>query len=400
MATLMTGFPPAPEDQVSLANWREAPFNRWSFRHVREIIPTAEIAHDPHRARPLPVEVIETGKIRIRGTKDRVLSLDDFLITASTDSLIILHRGRIVVERYAGGMTAETPHILMSVSKSVLGLLTGILVSEGILDPDRQVTTVIPEVSETAYKGATIRHLLDMRTGVAFDEDYTAASGPIVEYRKATNWHPLGPGDCPSDLRSFYQGLRAPDGKHGGRFHYVSPNSDLLGWVIERATGQRFADLMSRYIWKPMGAQYSAYITVDRLGAPRCAGGICATARDLARLGQVVADGGACEGRQIIPAACIDDIARNGSADAWEAGVFAPFFPGRKMHYRNKWYVNLGEAPLLFALGIHGQYLFVDRQNQLVIVMMSSQADPLDAELISLTMTAVSHFREIFALSQ
>ena len=259
---------------------------------------------------------------------------------------------------------------------------------------------MIPEVSETAYKGATIRHLLDMRAGVAFDEDYTATSGPIVEYRKATNWHPLGPGQCPSDLRSFYQSLRAPDGKHGGRFHYVSPNTDLLGWVIERATGQRFADLMSRYIWKPMGAQHSAYITVDRLGAPRCAGGICVTARDLARLGQVVADGGAWEGTQIIPAAWIDDIVQNGSVDAWDAGVFAPFFPGRRMHYRNKWYVDLGGAPLLFALGIHGQYLFVDRRNQLVIVMMSSQADPLDAELISFTMTAVSHIREIFALSQ
>jgi len=400
MATLMTGFPAAPEDQVSLANWREAPFNRWSFRHVREIIPTADIAHDPHQSRPLPIGLVDTGRIRIRGVRGRILSLNDFLMAASTDSLVILHRGRIIVERYADGMTVETPHILMSVSKSVLGLLTGILVSEGILDPDRQVTTVIPEVSETAYKGATIRHLLDMRTGVAFDEDYTATSGTIVEYRKATNWHPLGPGQCPSDLRSFYQGLRARDGKHGGRFHYVSPNTDLLGWVIERATRQRFADLMSRYIWKPMGAQHSAYITVDRLGAPRCAGGICATARDLARLGQVVADGGACEGTQIIPAAWIDDIVQNGSADAWDAGVFAPFFPGRRMHYRNKWYVDLGEAPFQFALGIHGQYLFVDRRNQLVIVMMSSQANPLDAELISLTMTAVSHFREIFALPQ
>jgi hypothetical protein len=276
----MTGFPPAPEDQVSLANWREAPFNRWSFRHVREIIPTADIAHNPHRVRPLPIGLVDTDNICIRGAKDRVLSLDDFLMAASTDSLVILHRGRIIVERYADGMTAETPHILMSVSKSLLGLLTGILVSEGIFDLDRQVTTVIPEVSETAYKGATIRHLLDMRTGVAFDEDYTATSGPIVEYRKATNWHPPGPGDRPSDLRSFYQCLRASDGRHGGRFHYVSPNTDLLGWVIERATGRRFADLMSRYIWKPMGAQHSAYITVDRLGAPRCAGGICATARD------------------------------------------------------------------------------------------------------------------------
>jgi CubicO group peptidase (beta-lactamase class C family) len=377
-----------------------APFNRWSFRHVREIIPTADIAQDPHQARPLPIALVDTDRIRIRGAKDRVLSLDDFVMAASTDCLVILQRGRIIVERYADGMTAETPHILMSVSKSVLGLLTGILISEGILDPDRPVTTVIPEVSETAYKGATIRHLLDMRTGVAFDEDYTATSGPIVEYRKATNWHPLGPGQCPSDLRSFYQCLRAPDGRHGGRFHYVSPNSDLLGWVIERVTGQRFADLMSRYIWKPMGTQSSAYITVDRLGAPRCAGGICATARDLARLGQVVADGGACGGTQIIPSAWIDDIVQNGSANAWDAGVFGPFFPGRRMHYRNKWYADLGEAPLLFALGIHGQYLFVDRQNQLVVVMMSSQADPLNAELISLAMTAVSHFREIFALSQ
>jgi CubicO group peptidase (beta-lactamase class C family) len=398
MATIKTEFPPAPENQVSLANWREAPFNRWSFRHVREIIPTADIAHDAHQARPLPVGLVDTDKIRIRGAEGRVLSLDDFLMAASTDSLVILRRGRIIVERYAEGMTAETPHILMSVSKSVLGLLTGILVREGILDPDVQVTTVIPEMSETAYKGATIRHLLDMRTGVAFDEDYTATSGPIVEYRKATHWHPLEPGQCPTDLRSFYQCLRASDGKHGSRFHYASPNSDLLGLMIERATGQRIADLMSRYIWKPMGAEHSAYITVDRLGAARCAGGICATARDLARLGQVVADGGACEGRQIIPAAWIDDIAHNGSADAWDAGVFAPFFPGRRMHYRNKWYADLGEPPLLFALGIHGQYLFVDRRNRVVIVMMSSQADPLDAELISLTMTAVSHFREIFAV--
>ena len=195
---------------------------------MREIIPTADVAHDPHRVRPLPIGLVDTDNIRIRGAKDRVLSLDDFVMAASTDSLVILHRGRIIVEQYADGMTAETPLIVMSVSKSVLGLLTGILVSEGILDADRQVTTVIPEVRETAYKGATIRHLLDMRTGVAFDEDYTATSGPIAEYRKATNWHPPGPGQCPPDLRSFYQCLQAPDGRHGGRFHYVSPNSDLL----------------------------------------------------------------------------------------------------------------------------------------------------------------------------
>jgi CubicO group peptidase (beta-lactamase class C family) len=286
----------------------------------------------------------------------------------------------------------------MPVSKSLLGLLTGILVAEGKVDPEALVTAAMPELINTAYEGATVRHLLDMRTGVAFDEDYMATSGPIVEYRKATNWNPLGPGESPSDLRAFYQSLRASDGPHGGRFHYISPNSDLLGWVIERASGQRFGDLMSDCLWKPMGAETSAYITVDRLGAPRCAGGICASVRDLARFGQLSVDDSAWAGTQIIPTAWFDDIARNGSEEAWMAGVFAPFFPGRKMHYRSQWYVDLDEAPLLFGLGIHGQYLFVDRRNRIVVAIVSSQALPLDAVMISLTMSTVAEIRHAVRL--
>ncbi len=103
--------------------------------------------------------------------------------------------------------------------------------------------------------------------------------------------------------------------------------------------------------------------------------------------------GGICGDRQIIPSAWIDDITLNGSEDAWAAGVFAPFFPGRKMHYRSKWYVDIGEAPLLFGLGIHGQYLFADRRNRTVVAIMSSQALPIDAALISLTMSAVGEIR-------
>ena len=95
-------------------------------------------------------------------------------------------------------MTAGTPHILMSVSKSLLGLLAGVVASRGDLRPDRPVTDVIPEVAGTAYQGATIRHLLDMRAGMPLDEDYLADSGPIVQYRKATGWNPLAPGETPS----------------------------------------------------------------------------------------------------------------------------------------------------------------------------------------------------------
>jgi CubicO group peptidase (beta-lactamase class C family) len=236
-----------------------------------------------------------------------------------------------------------------------------------------------------------------MRTGVAFDEDYLATSGPIVTYRKATNWHPLEPGETPSDLRSFYRALTKASGPHGGPIHYVSPNTDLLGWVIERATQQRYADLMSDVIWKPLGAAYSAYITVDRLGAPRCAGGVCATVRDLARVGQLIAYGGSRGGAQIVPESWIEDIIRGGDPEAWAAGDLTEYLPGVPMRYRSQWYVVDGAAPVVCALGIHGQYLFVDRARGIVIAKVSSQALPLDAPRIMLTLRAVTRIREFLA---
>src|SRR5256886_15654730 len=218
--------------QVTLANWRSAPFNRWAFQHVRELIPSADIANDPRRVRKLEQRPRELA-VRIEPDSGEPLTLAQFLAETQTDALVILQRGRLVAEHYANGMTLETPHILMSVSKSMMGLLFGQL---GI-DAERPVVDVLPELAGTAYKGASIRHLLDMRTGVAFEEDYLATSGTIVEYRKATGWNALGPGDEQSDLHSFYKKLTQGEA-HGGKFHYLSPNSDLLGWVIERAAGR------------------------------------------------------------------------------------------------------------------------------------------------------------------
>jgi len=374
-------------DQVTLANWRSPPFATWAFQHVRELIPSAEIANDPANVRPLPAAPVD----------ERKLPLGDFLEATDTDGLVILRRGRLVFERYANGMTPHTPHILMSVTKSMLGLLAGILAGRGLLDPEREVADIIPELKETGYAGATVRHLLDMRSGIAFEEDYLATSGPIVEYRKSTGWNPLGPGETASDLHSFYRTLTGKDGPHGGIFRYISPNTDLLGWVIERATGRRYADLMSEFLWQPAGAERSGYITVDRFGAPRVAGGMCVTPRDLARVGLLIAENGKRGATQVIPSAWIDDIAANGDPAAWAAGSFAEYFNHAEMHYRAKWYVLRGPHPLLFGWGIHGQHLFVDRALGLVIAKASSQALPVDVERIRTTIAAVARLRAFFA---
>lgn len=389
---LMTGFPPPPESQVTLANWRTAPFNRWAFQHVREIVASADIPHAPERIWGLPSAPADLSAFSFEHDGAR-LDFDGFLAATDSDGIVILHRGAVVAERYAHGMHRQTPHILMSVSKSLLGIAAGILTGQGILDPDEPVTRFIPEIANTAYAGATVGNLLDMRVGVHFDEDYLATSGPIVDYRKASNWNPVDPGDAPSDLRSFFQRLTRTDGPHGGRFHYVSPNTDLMGWVIERAAGTRYADLLSALLWQPMGAEHSAYITVDRLGAPRCAGGICATVMDLARVGQLMVQGGKRDDARIIPAEWLDDVVARGSAEAWNSGDFAQLFADGPMHYRSKWYVARGPEPLVFGFGIHGQHLVVDRANELVIAKVSSQAAPIDEKRILLTMCGVAALR-------
>lgn len=385
----MTGFPPPQAGQVTLANWRTAPFNRWSFQHVREIVPSAEIANDPDRVWRLPEAACDLGDVRVDGG-----GFDAFLDATDTDAIVVVHRGRIVFERYANGMTRRTPHILMSVSKSMLGLVAAMLADAGRLDRDSAVTRHVPELAGTAYREARVGDLLDMRAGILFDEDYLATSGPIVQYRKAQGWNPLDPGETQSDLRSFFSTLVAADGPHRGRFHYVSPNTDLLGWIIERATGERYCDLVGRLLWQRIGAEHPAYITVDRLGAPRCAGGFCATARDLARVGWLLAQHGRRDGHAVVPAAWIDDVVSNGDPQAWADGDFARYFPGQPMHYRDKWYVLEGDgAPLLFGLGVNGQNLFVDRDNGIVVAKFSSQAAAMDAGRIALTGRGISALR-------
>ena len=385
---LMAGFPPGVEGQVTLANWRKAPFNRWSFTHVRELIPSAAIANDPGDIASLASATADLGGVEFEFDGSR-FDLERFLADTRTDGMLVLRAGAIAYEYYGSGMDATTPHILMSVSKSVLGLVAGILAGRGSLDVETPVTEWVPEVSGTAWAGATLRHLLDMRAGIRFDEDYLATSGPIIEYRKAQGWDPLAPGEEPSDLRTFFRSLTEPDGRDGGAFHYVSPNTDLLGWVLERAAGRRYADLVGELLWQPMGATRDAYITVDRLGAPRAAGGMCTTLRDLALIGQLVANRGHRDGKRIVPSDWIEDLLAAGDPKAWNEGDLAPYFPGMEAHYRSQWYVRRDPAPMAFGVGVFGQNVFAFSEQEIVIAKMSSQAPPLDERLISLTLRGV-----------
>jgi len=389
---MQTHFPANHDDQVTLSNWRSAPYSRWAFHHVNEIVPSSVIKHDPALVSPLPdsakeIDQLDISNILGAGDSKRI---ESFLSATDTDGLVVLKNGELVFEAYPSVMSAGDPHILMSVSKSMLGLLVGILANEGVLDVESQVTDYISELIDSGFEGATVRDLLDMRCGVAFDEDYLATTGKIIEYRKATNWNPLSEGEQPGDLRSFFLTLNESSGPHGGVFDYKSPCTDLLGWVIERATCSRYAEVFSEKLWSRVGAEYPAMITVDRLGAPRVAGGMSMTTRDLARVGQLIADGG----RGIIPESWIVDIETGGDAEAWSAGSFAEHFINRSMHYRSKWYVLRDQGPVLLCLGIHGQDLLVDRRANLVLAKQASANDALDTHSTSMTIALFETLRD------
>ena len=370
-------------DVAKLDNWRTTPYSKWSFHHVREIVPSAEIKNNNQVIVPLSKNIRTFANLNISKIMDET----------ETDAIVITKDNDILFEKYNNKMTESSPHILFSVSKSILGLLVGSLVESKELKEDDLVIKYIPELDGTAYSDATIRDLLDMRVGVKFDEDYTAVSGPIVNYRYAANWNPVPEGVEAGDLRSFMSSLTERDGKHGGRFHYVSPNTDLMAWVCERATGLRYAELLSERLWTPIGAEYSGYITLDRIGAARAAGGVCFTARDLARVGLLIANNGCANGKQIISEAWIDDIVNNGSDDAWKKREGMDEFGNMPMHYRSFWYVQKDGDPLVHGLGIHGQYLFIDPKLNLSISWFSSDNEATGSNYISKVMNAVKLIR-------
>ncbi|MES2600671.1 MAG: serine hydrolase [Pseudomonadota bacterium] len=373
---LMNEFPPSRDNLVTLANWRIQPYSEWSFHNVRRVLPTANIAASKH---PVPLEssLAEIGNVAFEGNKGPT-TLREALRTTNTKGFVVLRRGRIAAEWYASGMDATTPHIVFSVSKSITGALGGVLADKGFLNPNRPVTDYVPEVSSSVYGGCSVRHLLDMSVGIAFTEDYVDPDGDVARYRRAVGWDVIKPGQSTMQLRE-YLATQKPDGKpHGHAFHYVSTNTDLLGWVYERAAGRALSDLLSEYLWTPLGAEADAYITLDAEGAMRAAGGICAAPRDLARFGEMIRQRGVANGKQVIPGWWIDDINDNGDPEAWARGEFAEMFPDAA--YRSKFYQIDRKRRTLCCIGIHGQWIYIDPISELVIVRVAAEPIPLDVE--------------------
>lgn len=367
-------------NQVLLGNWRENPYNRWSFQNLGELVPTARVAAGGSEAPAQDLGGLLGKKIALPNGAETVAA---FLKRSDTDALAIMKGGKVVGDWFAPHMEFGARHIIFSISKSVTAIIAGILEGEGIFDPQAPVTHYIPEAAGSAYGDASVRHVLDMTVSLDFEEAYLDPESAFARYRRATLWNP---GGGTESLREFILTLQRLAEPHGQTFRYRSPNSDLLGILLERASGQRFADLMREKLWLPLGAVSEASVGVDMEGTARTAGGISVTPRDLARVGEMMRQGGMANGRRIVPEAWVrDTVATGGSLDAWQRGTMAFLFPGGR--YRNKWYQTGATSGAFCGIGIHGQWLYVNPQAEVVIAKMSSQPvpvnDPLDVEIVA-----------------
>jgi CubicO group peptidase (beta-lactamase class C family) len=187
---------------VTLANWRLSPWNRWAFRHVSEILPVACITASSALASPLSRTPRDLSKLAF-DANGRRWTIGDMLTHTETDGFLVLQDGKILFEWYANDLNATTPHIVFSVSKSITAILSGILVDRGELDPSAPVTHYIPEAASSAYGDCTVQHVLDMTVDVVFDEDYLDATGPFARYRTAMGWNPVSDPSRAPDLHSF-----------------------------------------------------------------------------------------------------------------------------------------------------------------------------------------------------
>jgi CubicO group peptidase (beta-lactamase class C family) len=375
---LMEGFPPPPDKRVDRTNaLMVPPYNRWAYQHMRTIFPSAPIRTSSTAA---PVDTqIDSGIDGLEVTRGdgSVTDFPTFLRETYTDSFLVATPDRLVYEHYANGMTPTRPHQMMSCTKSFAGLFALMAAADGLLDEGQQITDIVAELTgASAFAGATVDQVLDMVNSMDFSEDYADLESGIARYALALGWLEI-PGLTASE--SLYDLLatlqRNPALEHGEIFCYQTPKTDVVNWLTNRVTGKSFQDQMSDVLWTKLGTEAETYVLLDRCGTLVAGGGLNAAPRDLMRFAMMMLNDGVAQGRQIVTPAIIATLEAGGSRDAFAAGPEAVgAMAGGDWSYRAQWWIrHTPGREAITAIGVHGQWIYIDRRHRVAIVKQSSQ---------------------------
>ncbi len=371
----MQGTPPPVAKRIRFEDDRFLSFPqiRWSLSHMRELVPTVNVWRGAGGASELGAVNSSTAAaidaLTFKDMNGQTRSWADSLADTYTDSIVVLHRGKRVYERYLGAMQPHTAHACFSITKSYAATLAAMLLHEGVLDGNKLIPFYLPEMAGTAYADATLRQVLDMQIGVAYSEVYSDPKAQIWDYARAGGFRARAKGySGPDNLYEFLLTLKK-EGEHGQAFAYKTVNTELLCWIMKRVTGLALADSLSDRIWSRIGCEQDAYLSVDSIGVAFGGGGLSASLRDLARFGELMRCDGAGSGQQVVPAAVVADIARGADPAKFTKAGYT-LLPGYS--YRNMWWVSHNALGAFDARGIHGQRLYVAPKAELVVARFAS----------------------------
>lgn len=367
---IMAGNPAPPNLRVTRANVLKYPNARWAFRNMRALFPTHAVEAregTPTRLRAFPSEL---AGLDVTPPGKSPQTLEGWRNATYTDGLIVLHKGKIVYEYYAPGFSPRQPHALWSMSKSILGILAQLEISSGRLDPAAKVGNLVPDLSKGAWSEVSVQQLLDMQSGVDYRESFADQQSDLYRYLFAT-----GLIDPPASIEvkqtlSDYLPIVRPGAGGGSAFAYKSVDSEVLGWVLTRTTGQPISALVSHHLWHPIGAESDAYYLIDAAGTDIASVGLNATLRDIARLGVALANKGQIGDRRALTIELADQLRAGVDRTIFSNSASAAARPG--YGYRNQWWIPDSPDRIIEAKGLFGQHLYINPVKQVVIVKFSS----------------------------
>jgi len=371
----MQGSPPPADRIIRFGDDRflRFPQLRWSLSHLRELIPTASVGRGrgptSDLGTPSAAGMAELDGLRFTDLHGISRSWAEALAETYTDGIVVLRRGLCVYERYFGALRPELTHACFSITKSYVGLLAELLIHERVLDPDRTVVSYLPEMARSAFAHATLRQVLDMQVGVAFNEDYADPQADVWAYTRAA-----GLRTCPADytgprtLYPYLPTLRGA-GAHGVEFAYATVCTEVLCWILRRASSLSLATLLSRRLWSLLGCEENADFAVDATGIEIGGAGLSCTLRDLARFGELMRCEGMWQGRELVPRAVIESITRRADASRFPMQDY-PLLTGYA--YRSMWWVANDALGVVEGRGIFGQRLYIAPAAGVVIARFAS----------------------------